>query len=209
MEMGIIQRWGRGFYCLNDKSLPYEPEMLMVARRYPAAVICLVSALSFHDMTTQIPHAVDIAIPYQGNAPRSSYPLVHTFRFRDAIYEAGIETHDMQGVPLKVYNMERLWWTCSVSGTGSEWMCFWKPSKCTRIIIPSIFPSFMNMPLFAELPERSCLIWKHSYEQGTSRQQGRFNKRQALQPVSEKRTEFPGNRSVLCDGEIPVPSGTI
>lgn len=69
MEMGIIQRWGRGFYCLNDKSLPYEPEMLMVARRYPAAVICLVSALSFHDMTTQIPHAVDIAIPYQGMLP--------------------------------------------------------------------------------------------------------------------------------------------
>lgn len=107
MEMGIIQRWGRGFYCLNDESLPYEPEMLMIARKYPAAVICLVSALSFHDMTTQIPHAVDIAIPYQGNAPKSSYPLIRTFRFRDAIYEAGIETHDIQGVPLKVYNREK------------------------------------------------------------------------------------------------------
>lgn len=107
MERGMIQRWGRGLYRLSDENLHDVPEMLMVARKYPSAVICLVSALSFHDMTTQIPHAVDIAIPYQGNAPRSSYPLVRTFRFRDAIYEAGIETHDMQGVPLKVYNMEK------------------------------------------------------------------------------------------------------
>lgn len=107
MEQGVIQRWGRGIYRLSDESLHDVPEMLMVVRKYPAAVICLVSALSFHDMTTQIPHAVDIAIPYQGNAPKSSYPLVHTFRFRDAIYEAGIETHDMQGVPLKVYNREK------------------------------------------------------------------------------------------------------
>lgn len=107
MERGIIQRWGRGLYRLSDENLHDVPEMLMVARKYPAAVICLVSALSFHDMTTQIPHSVDIAIPYQGNAPRSSYPLVRTFRFRDAIYEAGIETHGMQGVPLKVYNKEK------------------------------------------------------------------------------------------------------
>lgn len=107
MERGIIQRWGRGIYRLRDEDLHDVPEMLMVARKYPAAVICLVSALSFHDMTTQIPHAVDIAIPYQGNAPKSSYPLIRTFRFRDAIYEAGIETHDMQGVPLKVYNREK------------------------------------------------------------------------------------------------------
>lgn len=107
MERGIIQRWGRGIYRLSDENLHDVPEMLMVARKYPAAVICLVSALSFHDMTTQIPHAVDIAIPYQGNASRSSYPIIRTFRFRDAIYEAGIETHDMQGVPLKVYNREK------------------------------------------------------------------------------------------------------
>lgn len=107
MERGIIQRWGRGIYRLSDENLHDVPEILMVARKYPAAVICLVSALSFHDMTTQIPHAVDIAIPYQGNAPKSSYPLIRTFRFRDAIYEAGIETHDMQGVPLKVYNREK------------------------------------------------------------------------------------------------------
>ncbi len=107
MERGIIQRWGRGIYRLREENLQDVPEMLMVVRKYPAAVICLVSALSFHDMTTQIPHAVDIAIPYQGNVPKSSYPLIRTFRFRDAIYEAGIETHDMQGVPLKVYNREK------------------------------------------------------------------------------------------------------
>ncbi|OCA02753.1 type IV toxin-antitoxin system AbiEi family antitoxin domain-containing protein [Akkermansia glycaniphila] len=107
MERGIIQRWGRGIYRLSDENLHGAPEMLMVARKYPMAVICLVSALSFHDMTTQIPHAIDIAIPYQRNVPRASYPLVRAFRFRDTIYEAGIEIHDMQGVPLKVYNKEK------------------------------------------------------------------------------------------------------
>lgn len=107
MEHGIIQRWGRGFYCLSDESLPYEPEILMVAKKYPQAVICLVSALSFHDLTTQVPHVIDIAILYKGNAPKSSYPLMRTFRFRDTIYEAGIETHDLEGVKLKVYNKEK------------------------------------------------------------------------------------------------------
>lgn len=107
MEQEIIQRWGRGMYRLREDNLPDAPEMLMVARKYPASVICLVSALSFHDLTTQIPHAVDIAIPYRGNAPKSTYPLIRTYRFRDAIYEAGIDIQDIQGVPLKVYNKEK------------------------------------------------------------------------------------------------------
>lgn len=94
-------------YRLRGDKLPDAPEMLMVSRKYPASVICLVSALSFHDLTTQIPHAVDIAIPYRGNAPKSTYPLIRTYRFRDAIYEAGIDNHDIQGVPLKVYNKEK------------------------------------------------------------------------------------------------------
>lgn len=107
VERGIIQRWGRGIYRLSDERLHESPEMLIVAKKYPMAVICLVSALSFHDLTTQIPHVIDIAIPYQGNPPKSAYPLVRAFRFRNAIYEAGIETHDMEGAPLKVYNKEK------------------------------------------------------------------------------------------------------
>lgn len=107
LDLGIIQRWERGFYHLKENSLPYNPEMIMVAKKYPQAVICLVSALSFHDMTTQIPHSIDIAIPYQSNAPKSSYPLLRTFRFRDAIYEAGMEIYDLKGVQLKVYNKEK------------------------------------------------------------------------------------------------------
>lgn len=107
MDLGVIQRWERGFYYLKEDNLPYSPEMIMVAKKYHQAVICLMSALSFHDMTTQIPHFIDIAIPYKSNAPKSSYPLIRAFRFRDAIYEAGMEIHDLEGVKLKVYNKEK------------------------------------------------------------------------------------------------------
>lgn len=107
IKLGIIERWGRGFYCLSDVSPLYSPEILMVAKKYPHAVICLVSALSFHDMTTQVPHVIDIAIPYKGSIPKSSHPLVRAVRFRDAIYKAGAETHDLEGVKLKVYNKEK------------------------------------------------------------------------------------------------------
>lgn len=107
LDLGIIQRWERGFYYLKEDGLPYDPEVIMVAKKYPHTVLCLVSALSFHDMTTQIPHSIDIAIPYQSNAPKSCYPLLRTFRFRDAIYEAGTEIHDLNGVQLKVYNKEK------------------------------------------------------------------------------------------------------
>lgn len=107
VDLGVIQRWERGFYYLKEDSIPCSPETIMVAKKYPQAVICLVSALSFHDMTTQVPHAIDIAIPYQSNAPKSAYPLLRTFRFRDAIYEAGMEIHDLEGAKLKVYNKEK------------------------------------------------------------------------------------------------------
>jgi predicted transcriptional regulator of viral defense system len=70
-------------------------------------VICLVSALSFHDLTDEVPHEVSIAIPRSSSAPKIMEVPVRVFRFSDASYELGIEHHNVGGIDLKVYSAER------------------------------------------------------------------------------------------------------
>jgi predicted transcriptional regulator of viral defense system len=77
------------------------------AWRYPRSVICLISALSFHNMTTQIPHAISIALPRGSRAPTITNPPVHHFFFSAKSYMAGIEEHEMDGVSLRVYDREK------------------------------------------------------------------------------------------------------
>jgi predicted transcriptional regulator of viral defense system len=67
-------------------------------------VICLVSALAFHELTDEIPHEVSIAILRGATAPIIDHPPVRTFRFADFAYNLGIEHHKIEGMDLKVYS---------------------------------------------------------------------------------------------------------
>jgi len=70
-------------------------------------VICLISALSFHQLTTQIPHEVSFALPEKSRAPRLSYPPIKVHRFRGKAYQEGIEKHKIDGVVVKIYSSEK------------------------------------------------------------------------------------------------------
>ena len=93
---------GRGVY--RHASLPplTEPDLIAVAARAPKGVICLISALHYHGITTQIPHAVDLALPRGYRPPRLEHPPLRIFRFSGPAFSAGIETHTIDRVPVRI-----------------------------------------------------------------------------------------------------------
>jgi len=106
-DHGVIESLGRGVYRLASMPPITRPDLLAVAVRIPKAVVCLISALDFHEMTTQIPHSVDVAIPRSAGIPRIDHPPLSVKRFSDAAYKAGIEEHAIDGVLIKVYCPEK------------------------------------------------------------------------------------------------------
>lgn len=106
-ESGSIIQENRGLYRLADQEPPGSPDLVQVALLVPKAVICLISALAFHDLTTQIPHRVWIALPRQIKKPRISYPKLEVIWRSKEAYFAGIEVHELDGVPVRIYSREK------------------------------------------------------------------------------------------------------
>lgn len=102
-EAGRLQRVSRGLYRLADLPELGNPDLATVAARIPQGVICLISALAFHEITTQIPHQVDIAVPRGTKQPRLDFPPTRIFRFSEPMFRAGVETHRVDDVPVRVY----------------------------------------------------------------------------------------------------------
>jgi predicted transcriptional regulator of viral defense system len=100
---GLLERVGRGLYTLPG-SVPSEHRSLAeVSKRTPGGVICLLSALRFHGLTTQAPPAVWLAIGPKDRAPRPDNVLLRIVRVSGEARDAGIETHVVEGVPVRVY----------------------------------------------------------------------------------------------------------
>lgn len=106
-DRGVIEQISRGIYRLADLPPVGNPDLVTVSVRFPHAVICLVSALSWHEITTQIPHAVSVAVPRDARLPSLDYPPILAHRFSAASFKAGIERHDVDGVPVRIYGVEK------------------------------------------------------------------------------------------------------
>jgi predicted transcriptional regulator of viral defense system len=106
-DRGVIEKLGRGVYRLASMPPTSRPDLLTVALRVPKAVICLVSALDFHGLTTQIPPRVDVALPRSAGISRLDHPPLSIKRFSDVVYVAGIEEHVIDGATVKIYNPEK------------------------------------------------------------------------------------------------------
>lgn len=107
LDEGVVQRVSRGVYRLVDLPPLSDPDLAVVALRIPNAVVCLVSALAFHERTTQVPHAVWIALPRKASTPRLDHPPLSVHRFARVAYEAGVETHYVDEVPIRIYGAEK------------------------------------------------------------------------------------------------------
>lgn len=102
-EAGVLERVSRGVYRLAALPPLAEPDLVTVATRVPRAVIALVSALHFHGLTTEIPHEVSIALPQGTARPRLDWPPLRVYWLSGAMFTSGIETHERNGVRLRVY----------------------------------------------------------------------------------------------------------
>ncbi|MBI5853467.1 MAG: type IV toxin-antitoxin system AbiEi family antitoxin domain-containing protein [Planctomycetes bacterium] len=102
-ENGILDQLARGLYRLADLPPLGTPDLVAVAKLVPAGVVCLISALSFHELTTQIPHAVHVAIPRGAETPRVDHPPLRVFRFGGESFGAGIDEHEIDGVKIRIY----------------------------------------------------------------------------------------------------------
>lgn len=106
-DAGILERLDRGLYRLADLPPLSAPDLVTVARKLPNGVICLISALSFHGITTQIPHAVQIAIKRGAEKPRLSRPPTNIYWFSGEAFTAGIDEHFIDETRVRVYNAEK------------------------------------------------------------------------------------------------------
>lgn len=106
-DQGLIEAIARGLYRLHDLPPLGNPDLVSVALKIPRGVICLISALSFHGMTTQVPHVVHVALVPGTEPPRLEHPPVRVSWFSGKVYSEGIEAHDIDGVPVRVYSPEK------------------------------------------------------------------------------------------------------
>jgi predicted transcriptional regulator of viral defense system len=100
---GKLQRFARGLYGLPDAEVTEHQTLIEVCQRVPKAVLCLLSALQYHEIGTQLPHDVWIALPEATHAPVLDYPPLRITRLRGAAYSDGIQTVTERGASIRVY----------------------------------------------------------------------------------------------------------
>jgi len=101
---GFLQRVGRGLYTLPDADVTEHHSFAQAAKRIPKGVICLLSALRFHGITTQMPFEVWMAIEKSARCPKIDYPVIRFVRFSGSAFKSGIEEHNVEGVIVKIYS---------------------------------------------------------------------------------------------------------
>jgi len=106
---GALEKIKPGLYRLAD--LPDDPRVgrgeTDVCQAIPEGVICLLSALEYHHLSTFVPKTVHVAIPRTSKPPRITYPPIKVFYFSEAQYKTGIETHKTAAGPVKIYCAEK------------------------------------------------------------------------------------------------------
>lgn len=101
---GLIERIGRGLYTVHDANVSERRGTAEICKRVPGAVVCLLSALQFHKLTTQLPFEVWIAIDARARKPAIIYPPLRVVRFSGAALKEGVQSHLVEGVLVKVYS---------------------------------------------------------------------------------------------------------
>lgn len=107
VRQGLLARVGRGLYAMPDRPVSEHGSLAEIARKHPQAIVCLLSALRVHNLTTQSPFEVWIAIPNKARAPKMDYPPLRIVRLSGAALTDGIEDHMVDGVRVRMTNVAR------------------------------------------------------------------------------------------------------
>lgn len=103
-DQGLIEQISRGVYRWSGLPPLSQPDLVAVSTRVPIGVICTISALAFHEITTQIPHQVHIALLRGSAKPRIHHPPVQIYRFSKRSFSAGIVSHSIDGSIIRIYS---------------------------------------------------------------------------------------------------------
>lgn len=104
---GEVIRLSRGLYQLPDATLDVSHSLAEAAKRTPKGVVCLVSALAFHGLTDQLPSKVWMAIGKKDWAPKPDGAPIRVVRFTESLLAEGVETHMIEGVSVKVFDVAK------------------------------------------------------------------------------------------------------
>jgi predicted transcriptional regulator of viral defense system len=107
VRAGDLERVGRGLYRLPGADIAEHHGLVEASRRIPHGVVCLLSALRFHELTTQQPFEVWMAIDRKARRPRVDYPPIRIVRFNDRALIEGVEEHEIEGVPVPITSPAR------------------------------------------------------------------------------------------------------
>ena len=103
-DCGELERVGRGLYRLSSAPHLSNPDWVAVAMRAPRSVICLISALAHHGLTTQVPHRLDLAIPSHGQVPKVDDLPIRVFWYSEPAFSAGVEVIRIDEVSVRIYS---------------------------------------------------------------------------------------------------------
>lgn len=106
-DSGDLEVISRGLYRLADTPAPSLPDFIPVAKKIPHGVICLISALAFHEITTQIPHFVYVALPSNAHKPAIAYPPMRFFWYTNKLLTTGVQEHTFDGCTFKIFDVEK------------------------------------------------------------------------------------------------------
>jgi predicted transcriptional regulator of viral defense system len=107
VEAGQLERVGRGLYRLSKTPISEHESLVFISKKVPQAVFCLLTALQFHELTTQLPHQVWIAVPQGSHAPKFDYPPIKLIQYSGEAYTQGIELYERNKVTLRIYGIAK------------------------------------------------------------------------------------------------------
>jgi predicted transcriptional regulator of viral defense system len=102
--LGLLVKTGPGVYVAEDAPMTIHLGLMQVAKAMPKGVICLLSALRFHELGTQAPHEIWVALDRRAARPRLTNPQTRIVRFSGEALSAGVEEHDVEGVRVRIYS---------------------------------------------------------------------------------------------------------
>ena len=103
----VLERRSRGIYALADADLTEHHSLVLASKRVPKGVVCLLSALRFHQLTTQAPFEIWMAIDRKARLPKAEGVPLHIVRFSAAALTEGVEHHQVEGMEVPVYRLAK------------------------------------------------------------------------------------------------------
>ena len=103
-DKGFLSRVSRGIYVATAANVTEHHDLVGACKRVPNGVICLLSALRFHDLTTQVPHEIWMAVGQKARTPKVDYPPLRVVRFSPSTLQFGVKVHRVEGISVPVFD---------------------------------------------------------------------------------------------------------